>query len=169
MKIEILGTGCAKCKTLYDAVQAAVKEKGVEAEIVKVEDIPSIMKYGVMSTPALVIDGRVIFSGRTASAWDQPVQILSPRPVLRSFPATSPRPAMPTAGRLVPGDRVDGGLEALDVLAHLHQEVALREPHRVFAHDRPVERGHRIASRGRGRCPDIGRAGSALGRVRPDQ
>jgi small redox-active disulfide protein 2 len=68
MKIEILGTGCAKCKTLYDAVQAAVKEKGVEAEIVKVEDIPSIMKYGVMSTPALVIDGRVIFSGKTASA-----------------------------------------------------------------------------------------------------
>jgi len=53
---------------LYEAVQAAVKQKGVAAEIVKVEDIPSIMKYGVMSTPALVIDGRVIFSGRTASA-----------------------------------------------------------------------------------------------------
>jgi small redox-active disulfide protein 2 len=68
MKIEVLGTGCAKCKTLYEAVQAAVKEKGVAAEIVKVEDIPSIMKYGVMSTPALVIDGRVVFSGKTASA-----------------------------------------------------------------------------------------------------
>ena len=67
MKIEVLGTGCAKCKTLYEAVQAAVKEKGVAAEIVKVEDIPSIMKYGVMSTPALVIDGRVMFSGKTAS------------------------------------------------------------------------------------------------------
>lgn len=67
MKIEVLGIGCAKCKTLYEAVQAAVKEKGVAAEIVKVEDIPSIMKYGVMSTPALVIDGRVVFSGKTAS------------------------------------------------------------------------------------------------------
>jgi len=68
MKIEALGTGCARCTMLYEAVQAAVKQKGVDAEIAKVEDIPSIMKYGVMSTPALVIDGRVIFSGRTASA-----------------------------------------------------------------------------------------------------
>ena len=68
MKIEVLGTGCARCTTLYEAVQAALEEKGVAAEVVKVEDIPSIMKYGVMSTPALVIDGRVIFSGRTASA-----------------------------------------------------------------------------------------------------
>jgi small redox-active disulfide protein 2 len=67
MKIEVLGTGCAKCKTLYEAVQKAVTEKGVEAEIVKVEDIPSIMKYGVMSTPALVVDGKVKFSGKTAS------------------------------------------------------------------------------------------------------
>jgi small redox-active disulfide protein 2 len=67
MKIEVLGAGCAKCKTLYEAVQTAVKEKGVAAEIVKVEDIPSIMKYGIMSTPALVINGRVMFSGKTAS------------------------------------------------------------------------------------------------------
>lgn len=70
MKIEVLGVGCAKCKTLYEAVQAAVKEKGIIAEIIKVEDIPSIMKYGVMSTPALVIDGRVMFSGKTASVRD---------------------------------------------------------------------------------------------------
>jgi small redox-active disulfide protein 2 len=68
MKIEVLGSGCAKCKILYEAVQSAVQQKGVAAEIVKVEDIPSIMKYGVMSTPALVINGKVIFSGRTASA-----------------------------------------------------------------------------------------------------
>jgi small redox-active disulfide protein 2 len=67
MKLEILGTGCAKCKTLYEAVQTAAKEKGIEAEIVKIEDIPSIMKYGVMSTPALVIDGKVVFSGKVAS------------------------------------------------------------------------------------------------------
>ncbi len=68
MKIEVLGTGCAKCKSLYEAVKTAVNEKGVDAEVVKVEDIPSIMKYGVMSTPALVIDGKVVFSGKTASA-----------------------------------------------------------------------------------------------------
>ena len=68
MKIEILGTGYAKCKTLYENARAAVQEKGIEAEIVKIEDIQSIMKYGVMSTPALVVDGKVIFSGKTASA-----------------------------------------------------------------------------------------------------
>ena len=68
MKIEVLGTGCAKCKALYEAVQLAVKEKGVKAEITKVEDIPSIMKYGVMSTPALVVDGKVLFSGKVATS-----------------------------------------------------------------------------------------------------
>jgi len=67
MKIEVLGTGCAKCKTLYDNVHKAVQESGKHAEVVKVEDIPSIMKYGVMSTPALVIDGQVKFSGKIAS------------------------------------------------------------------------------------------------------
>lgn len=68
MKIEILGTGCSKCKTLYENVKKAVEEIGMGAEIVKVEDIPSIMKYGVMSTPALVVDGKVLFSGKTSSA-----------------------------------------------------------------------------------------------------
>jgi len=68
MKIEVLGTGCAKCKTLYENVQKALEESGKDAEVVKVEDIPSIMKYGVMSTPALVIDGQVKFSGKLASA-----------------------------------------------------------------------------------------------------
>lgn len=67
LKIEVLGTGCARCKTLYENVQKAVAESGKQGEVVKVEDIPSIMKYGVMSTPALVIDGRVIFSGKLAS------------------------------------------------------------------------------------------------------
>jgi len=67
MKIEILGTGCSKCKTLYENTRAAVQEKGIEAEIVKVEDIPSIMKHGVISTPALVVDGQVKFSGKVAS------------------------------------------------------------------------------------------------------
>jgi len=68
MKIEVLGSGCTKCKMLYEAVMSAVKEKGVMADVIKVEDIPSIMKYGVMSTPALVIDGKVMFSGKTASS-----------------------------------------------------------------------------------------------------
>jgi small redox-active disulfide protein 2 len=67
MKIEVLGTGCAKCKTLYDNVKKALAEVGKSAEVVKVEDIPSIMKYGVMSTPALVIEGQVKFSGKIAS------------------------------------------------------------------------------------------------------
>ena len=67
MKIEVLGTGCAKCKTLYENVKKALEESGKNGEVVKIEDIPSIMKYGVMSTPALVIDGQVIFSGKLAS------------------------------------------------------------------------------------------------------
>jgi small redox-active disulfide protein 2 len=67
MKIEVLGTGCTKCKTLYENTRKALEESGKTAEVVKVEDIPSIMKYGVMSTPALVIDGAVKFSGKVAS------------------------------------------------------------------------------------------------------
>ena len=67
MKIEVLGTGCAKCKTLYENTNKALAESGKSAEVVKVEDIPSIMKHGVMSTPALVIDGQVRFSGKVAS------------------------------------------------------------------------------------------------------
>jgi small redox-active disulfide protein 2 len=67
MKIEVLGTGCAKCKALYENVKKALAESGQSAEIVKIEDIPSIMKYGVMSTPALVIDGQVKFAGKVAS------------------------------------------------------------------------------------------------------
>jgi len=68
MKIEILGTGCSKCKTLYENVKMAVEESGKNAEIVKVEEIQKIMAYGVMSTPALVIDGQVKFSGKVASS-----------------------------------------------------------------------------------------------------
>jgi len=67
MKIEVLGTGCAKCKTLYENVKKAVEESGKDAEIVKVEEIQKIMAYGVMSTPALVVDGKVLFSGKVAS------------------------------------------------------------------------------------------------------
>ncbi|MBT1075330.1 thioredoxin family protein [Geobacter grbiciae] len=67
MKIEVLGTGCAKCKTLYENAKKAVEMSGKEAEVIKVEEIQKIMKYGVMSTPALVVDGVVKFSGKVAS------------------------------------------------------------------------------------------------------
>lgn len=67
MKIEVLGTGCTKCVQLYDNVKKALTLAGKEAEVVKVQDIPSIMKYGVMCTPALVIDGQVKFSGKLAT------------------------------------------------------------------------------------------------------
>ena len=68
MKIEILGTGCAKCKQLFDNVQKAVSEKGIEAELVKVEDMDKITEYGVMTTPALVIDGQVKSAGKVSSS-----------------------------------------------------------------------------------------------------
>ncbi len=64
MKIEILGAGCAKCKSLEKTVREALEETNTNAEVVKVEDISDIMKYGVMGTPALVINGKVTGSGR---------------------------------------------------------------------------------------------------------
>ena len=64
MKIEILGTGCPKCKKVTANAEAAVKELGIEAGIVKVEKIDDIMNYGVMVTPALAIDGAVKATGR---------------------------------------------------------------------------------------------------------
>lgn len=67
MKIEILGTGCAKCHKLDELVREIVKESGVSAEITKVDDIKKIMGYGVMTTPALVIDGQVKVAGKIPS------------------------------------------------------------------------------------------------------
>lgn len=64
MKIEILGTGCPKCKKLFEVTTEAVKELGIQADIVKVEKIQDIMNYGVMITPALVIDGKVKVVGK---------------------------------------------------------------------------------------------------------
>jgi small redox-active disulfide protein 2 len=63
-KLQILGTGCPKCKKLYEATQQAVKELGMEAEVTKVEDINEIMKFNVMMTPALAVDGEVKVVGR---------------------------------------------------------------------------------------------------------
>ena len=64
MKIEILGTGCPKCKKLEENTRKALDETGKKAEVVKVTDINEIIDHGVMSTPAIVIDGDVKASGR---------------------------------------------------------------------------------------------------------
>jgi small redox-active disulfide protein 2 len=63
-KVQILGTGCPKCKKLFEATQQAVKDLGIEAEVTKVEDINEIIKFGIMSTPALAVDGTVKAVGR---------------------------------------------------------------------------------------------------------
>ena len=64
MIIKILGTGCSNCKGLEKATQMAVSEMGLDAQIIKVEDIQSIMAYSVMRTPALVIDEKMALYGR---------------------------------------------------------------------------------------------------------
>jgi small redox-active disulfide protein 2 len=66
MKVEVLGTGCAKCKRLMKNVEAAIKDLGIEAELVKVDDITEIMDRGVMLTPTLAVDGELKVSGRVA-------------------------------------------------------------------------------------------------------
>lgn len=67
MKIEILGMGCPKCKKLYENAQVAVKEANIEADVVKVEDMSKITDYGVMTTPAIVVDGDVKSAGRVST------------------------------------------------------------------------------------------------------
>ena len=68
MEIKILGTGCPKCKTLEKMTREIVEQNGIDATVSKVEDIVEIMKYGVMSTPALVVNGKVEIKGRVPSA-----------------------------------------------------------------------------------------------------
>ncbi len=67
MVIKVLGTGCKKCVKTYDNVKTALDELGIEAEVVKVEDLADIMAYGVMSTPGLVIGETVMFRGKVPS------------------------------------------------------------------------------------------------------
>jgi small redox-active disulfide protein 2 len=67
MEIKVLGTGCPKCKTLEKVTQEAVAEMGIEASITKEEDIMKIMEYGILHTPGLVINGKVVMSGRLPS------------------------------------------------------------------------------------------------------
>ena len=64
MEIKVLGPGCANCKRLYQEAERAVKEAGVAATIAKVESMEEIAGYGILRTPGLVIDGRVVASGR---------------------------------------------------------------------------------------------------------
>ncbi len=64
MKIKILGTGCAKCKKLYEATEEVLAAEGIEAELVKIEQLDEIMKHGVMMTPGLVIDGELKSVGK---------------------------------------------------------------------------------------------------------
>jgi small redox-active disulfide protein 2 len=68
IQIKILGTGCAKCRTLYEHAQAAVALTGAEARVEKVEKITDIIAYGVMNTPAIVIDQQVKSAGKVLSA-----------------------------------------------------------------------------------------------------
>ena len=67
MILEVLGTGCTKCKLLHEAVLKAVAESGVQADVRKIEDIAAILDRGVMSTPALVKDGKVLVAGKVPS------------------------------------------------------------------------------------------------------
>ncbi len=67
VKIEVLGTGCAKCKSLLKNVEKAVSESGIEAEIIKVDSIQEIMNRGVMMVPALYVDGESKIVGRNAT------------------------------------------------------------------------------------------------------
>jgi len=64
MKVEILGVGCSKCNKLYDLVTELVKKQGIDADVVKVEDLKIFAQYGVLMTPALVIDGKVKVAGK---------------------------------------------------------------------------------------------------------
>ena len=67
MEIKVLGTGCPKCKTLEKEVMNSLADLDIAADVYKVEDIVKIMEYGIMHTPALVIDEKVVLSGRIPS------------------------------------------------------------------------------------------------------
>ncbi len=64
MEIKVLGTGCAGCKLVYERTNEAVAELGITATVVKEEDLMKIMEYNVLSLPALVVDGKVVSSGK---------------------------------------------------------------------------------------------------------
>ena len=74
--VKVLGPGCARCKTLTEMVRQAAEQTGVEIRLEKIEDMATIVGYGIMSTPGLVIDGKVVHSGglpdtQKVAAWLQ--------------------------------------------------------------------------------------------------
>lgn len=91
MKIQVLGSGCGRCKALFANVESAVKIKGIDCEIEKVTAIEKIVEAGVMRTPALVVDGNVVSSGRVLSADEIAALLVSrdKKPVA-SVPAGTP-------------------------------------------------------------------------------
>ena len=66
-EIKVLGPGCAKCKTTYKVVEKVVGDNALDVSLVKVEDIEEIMRYNIMSTPAIVVDGKVVMKGKVPS------------------------------------------------------------------------------------------------------
>ncbi len=76
MELKVLGTGCAKCKSLEKVTAEAIDKAGIDAKISKVEDIVEIMQMGVMTTPALVMNGKVIVKGRVPKL-DEIVELLT--------------------------------------------------------------------------------------------
>ena len=66
-EIKVLGPGCAKCKSTFAVVERVIKESGISVELTKVDDIEEIMRYNIMSTPAIVIDGEVVMKGKVPS------------------------------------------------------------------------------------------------------
>ena len=67
LDIKVLGPGCANCRNTVALIEAVAKERGAEITLEKVEDMPSIMSYGIMSTPGVVIDGKVVHAGGVPS------------------------------------------------------------------------------------------------------
>lgn len=61
--VKVLGTGCANCRNTVTLIEAVAKERGAEITLEKIEDLPAIMSYGVMSTPSVVVDGKVVHAG----------------------------------------------------------------------------------------------------------
>lgn len=70
VRIQVLGTGCPKCKQLMENVEKAVGEMGIEAEVEKVDKIAEIIKFGIMTTPGLAIEGKVKSAGKVLSSED---------------------------------------------------------------------------------------------------
>lgn len=67
MNVKLLGTGCANCRNTISLIEAVAAEKGVTVQVEKVEDLKDIMSYGIMSTPGVVVDGRVVHAGGVPS------------------------------------------------------------------------------------------------------